>query len=97
MSLNFWETVRGNHLADTLIRELPKITDLLKGKEEEKEQFIVSLPRNEVHSFIADQLAMGRRYLDSIDGDNGNVSVIIEKQYNRRKKNGSEKSISKKD
>ena len=96
MSLNFWDTVRGNNLADTIIRELPKITEFLKNKEE-KEQFIVSLPRNEVHSFIADQLAMGRRYLDSIDGDNGNVSVIIEKQYNRRKKNGSEKSISKKD
>lgn len=87
MSLNFWDTVRGNNLADTIIRELPKITEFLKNKEE-KEQFIVSLPRNEVHSFIADQLAMGRRYLDSIDGDNGNVSVIIEKQYNRRKKNG---------
>lgn len=87
MSLNFWDTVRGNNLADTIIRELPKITEFLKNKEE-KEQFIVSLPRNEVHSFIADQLAMGRRYMDSIDGDNGNVSVIIEKQYNRRKKNG---------
>ena len=26
MSLTFWDTVRGTRLADTLIRELPKLT-----------------------------------------------------------------------
>ena len=77
MSLNFWDTLRGNNLADTLIRELPKITDLLKGKEE-KEQFIVTISRREVPLYIKEQLMLGRRYMDCIDVGNGDVLIIME-------------------
>lgn len=32
--MDFWDTIRGHHLADTLIRTLPKLADKADGKTE---------------------------------------------------------------
>ena len=52
--LTFWETRRGMQLADTLIRELPKLT-----KKKEVVQYAATLKCEDVHEYICRKLETG--------------------------------------
>lgn len=57
--MDFWNTVLGNRLAETLIRTLPQLT-------EKHEQFMVKCDRNEVESTIEEQWKLQHRLVQSI-------------------------------
>lgn len=71
MAINFWETIRGTRLADTLIRELPKLTKA-------KTQYTETMPDNDVHSFLENRIGSGDRYVAHFKND-GYTTVIMEK------------------
>ena len=56
--LTFWETRRGMQLADTLIRELPKLT-----KKKEVVQYAATLKCEDVHEYICRKLETGSRFV----------------------------------
>lgn len=72
MSLTFWDTIRGNHLADILIRELPKLT-------KKKAQYAETMADAEVPAFLAERIGAGERYINHFSY-NGETTVIMEKQ-----------------
>lgn len=72
MAVTFWETIRGQRLADTLIRELPKLMN-------KKTQYTETLPDHEVHSFLEKRIGSGDRYVAHFKNE-GFTTVIMEKQ-----------------
>lgn len=71
MSVTFWETMRGQRLADVLTRELPKLT---KNK-----QYTESMTDDKVHLFLEERVAAGDRYINHFSF-NGTTTVIMEKK-----------------
>lgn len=68
----FWDSMLGNQLAKTLIRELPKLT-------KEKEQYTRTVMDQELQSFITEEIQKGNRYISHISYD-GFTTVIMEKK-----------------
>lgn len=58
--MTFWDTVRGNHLADTLIRCLPKLCDSIEN-EKRKHAEIIKL-HNDADDETVDRLIMEEHY-----------------------------------
>lgn len=52
--MNFWDTVLGNRLAETLIRTLPDLTEKLA----KKEQYGALVPNDEVISYMETVIPM---------------------------------------
>lgn len=71
--LTFWETRRGMQFADTLIRELPKLT-----KKKEVVQYTATLRCADVHAYIRKKLEMGSRFVGVVDTKDGRLTVIME-------------------
>ena len=71
--LTFWETRRGMQLADTLIRELPKMT-----KKKEVVQYAATLKCEDVHEYICRKLETGSRFVGVVNTKNGQLTVIME-------------------
>ena len=71
--LTFWETRRGMQLADTLIRELPKLT-----KKKEVVQYAATLKCEDVHEYICRKLVTGSRFVGVVNTKNGQLTVIME-------------------
>lgn len=72
MAITFWETIRGQRLADTLIKELPKLV-------RPKTQYTETLPDDDVHSFLGERVGSGDRYVAHFT-NGGFTTVIMEKQ-----------------
>ncbi|MBR5193043.1 MAG: hypothetical protein IKW37_01295 [Bacteroidaceae bacterium] len=72
MAITFWETIRGQRLADTLIKELPKLVKT-------KTQYTETLPDDDVHSFLGERIGSGDRYVAHFK-NGGFTTVIMEKQ-----------------
>lgn len=71
MSVTFWDTIKGQQLAEILIRELPKLTN-------SKEQYTENLPDEEVHYFLEKKLKAGKRYIGHYSYG-GMTTIIMEK------------------
>lgn len=70
--MTFWDTILGNQLAKTLIRELPKLT-------KQKKQYSVTIPNNKVHEVLEDKIKAGERYVGHFScGDK--TTIIMEKE-----------------
>lgn len=69
--LTFWDTVRGTRLADTLIRELPKLT------KERKQETIRVLSGVSVADVVEVKIKEGKRYVTQIPAGE-DVLVIFE-------------------
>ena len=68
--MTFWDTVMGHHLADTLIRCLPKLT--------EKKQVIKRFElKSEAIEFIENEIKRGNCFGNMLE-DNGVFYAIIE-------------------
>ena len=72
MAVTFWETIRGTRLADTLIKELPKLT-------KQKKQYTETIPDHDVHTFLEERTGAGDRYVAHFT-NGGFTTVIMEKQ-----------------
>ena len=68
----FWNTMKGQQLAEILIRELPKLT---KGKE----QYIETMKPCNVHRFLNERIKAGDRYVGQHTYD-GLTTIIMEKK-----------------
>ena len=68
--MNFWDTIRGHELADSLIRYLPRLAP--------KSQFTGTVPDQDVHDFIKEKVEAGYRYVSHISV-NGFTTIILEK------------------
>lgn len=71
MSVTFWDTIKGQQLAEILIRELPKLTN-------SKEQYTENMPDEEVHYFLEKKLKAGERYIGHYSYG-GMITIIMEK------------------
>ena len=68
--MNFWETIRGVRLADTLIRELPKLTA-------EKRQYVVNVHGFEdLNDVIRENLEKGNLLVNVISKDEDYIVVF---------------------
>ena len=68
--MNFWETIRGVRLADTLTRELPKLTD-------EKRQFVVNAYGfDHLNDVIHKKLEKGNSLVTVISKDENYIVVF---------------------
>lgn len=70
MSVTFWDTIKGQQLAEILIRELPKLT---KGTQ----QYAKSIKDDEVHEFLNRKLDAGERYINHYS-HGGRTTIIME-------------------
>ena len=70
----FWDTVRGVELADTLIRELPKLTKQAKIKQ----ATITIGPDEDLAETIKMYIDRGLVYKDRIQTKNGGYLLIFE-------------------
>lgn len=71
--LSFWDTVRGRDLAETLIRELPKLT----GR---KKQEIVRLSQDDAVSYIEDKIFSGKARVVTSYSWNDETFVVLEER-----------------
>lgn len=75
--MNFWDTIRGTRLADTIIRCLPKIA-------EEKKQYTKQLRPSQrsflddIESAINKEIKEGSRFVNSVSTEHG-VVLVFEK------------------
>ena len=74
--MNFWDTVLGNRLAETLIRTLPDLTEKLA----KKEQYGALVPNDEVISYVDTRLQAGERFVTSMPGGDCHTYVIMEER-----------------
>lgn len=74
--MDFWNTVLGNRLAETLIRTLPDLTEKLA----KKEQYGALVPNDEVVSYIDARLQTGERFVTSMPGGDCHTYVIMEER-----------------
>lgn len=72
--LTFWETVKGMELADTLIRELPKLTKRAKIKQ----TTITIEPDEDLVDMIKMYIDQGLIYKDRIQTKDGGYLLIFE-------------------
>lgn len=69
--MDFWQTIRGVELAETLIRNLPKLTA-------KKIQRIMTVDNSEDLEKLQEALKSGERVVTSISVD-GHTHVVLEK------------------
>lgn len=69
--MDFWQTIRGVELAETLIRNLPKLTA-------KKIQRIMAVDNSEDLEKLQEALKSGERVVTSISVD-GHTHVVLEK------------------
>lgn len=74
--MDFWNTIIGNRLANTLVKELPKLTKLM---EEEKIQYTATMNDNLVQKYIEVEVSAGNRYIGHYSHA-GKTTVIMEKK-----------------
>ena len=72
MSMTFWDTVRGHHLADTLIRCLPKI-----AKEEKENQKCFVVERKELYEKVESLISEGLTFYQIVDDGSDKVMIIM--------------------
>ena len=72
MSMTFWDTVRGHHLADTLIRCLPKIAN-------DDGQKVHRAPKTEVYDIIERLVNTGATIVSCVDNGSDEVLIITNK------------------
>lgn len=72
MSMTFWDTVRGHHLADTLIRCLPKL-----AKEERENQKCFIVFKKEMYEKIETLISEGLTLYQIVDDGSGKVMIIM--------------------
>lgn len=70
--MNFWDTERGHHLADTLIRFLPKLA-------EEKKQYTRLVLRRQLKKIVDEELENGARVISITEMPEDTLLVIFEK------------------
>lgn len=69
--MSFWDTVKGQHLADVLIRFLPSMA---------KEQYTKDFSdKKEMEFYIKERIAQGERYVTHFCHDDGSAFLIMEK------------------
>lgn len=68
----FWDSMLGNQLAKTLIRELPKLNA-------EAKQYSETMPDDRVQDFIKVKIEAGERYVNHFSFG-GKTTVIMEKK-----------------
>lgn len=66
--MTFWDTIRGHHLADTLIKCLPKIAH-------DDEQKVYRTPKTEVYDIIEQLVSKGATIVTCVD--NGSDEILI--------------------
>lgn len=77
--MDFWDTIRGHHLADTLIRTLPKLADKADGKTEQYTELLTGL--YEAMDYVAKEIAGGNKYVGHLtSGENDGFLVIMERK-----------------
>lgn len=76
--MSFWETVKGNHLADVLMHTLPDIAEVLQEKRVEREQYVKKVAHGFLEDYITTEIELGRRYVDAIPVGN-HFLVVMEK------------------
>lgn len=70
--MDFWNTIIGNRLANTLVKELPKLT-------EKKAQYTATMNDNLVQQYITVEVSAGNRYIGHFSHA-GKTTVIMEKK-----------------
>ena len=70
--MSFWQTILGNQLAKTLIRELPKLNV-------RPEQYSETMTDDKVQGFIKERVEVGERYVNHFSFD-GKTTVVMEKK-----------------
>lgn len=68
MSMTFWDTIRGHHLADTLIKCLPKIVN-------DDGQKVYRASKTEVYDIIEQLVSKGAIIVTCVD--NGSDEILI--------------------
>ena len=69
--MDFWNTVLGNHLAETLIRCLPEIT--------EKKQNTVIVENKKAPELVISKISQGESYVASMPNSDDSTLLIFEK------------------
>lgn len=70
--MGFWETMKGNHLADVLMQCLPELAG--------REQYSIELlDMEKMQKYVAEHLAKGERYIQHIVNADGTIFLIMEK------------------
>lgn len=73
MALSFWDTVLGHQLADTLNRELPRLT-------RKRIQYTKLLDTDKVLNYVKSEIDAGNCYVGMVkDRESGRILVIMEK------------------
>lgn len=75
--MDFWSTLRGVNLAEILIRELPKLTDLMQNVE--KKQYTERIRKDTLCIFLEEEIRKGAKYVTHTEVDNDYILVIMEK------------------
>lgn len=66
--MNFWDTVLGNRLAETLVRELPRLTN--------REQYCKEVAEDKVSEYIKGELDRGSLFVNAIPTGNGFLIIM---------------------
>lgn len=78
--MDFWDTIRGNHLADVLIRHLPKLTEALNDlqKPVKRTQHAQVVDKDAVATYLNEEFEKGRVFVSATQLDFKEVLVITE-------------------
>lgn len=73
--MDFWNTILGHHLADTLIRHLPKLAEALATT-----QYTIECEsKDKAAAIVKDSINNGHKYVSQIDESDGKVLLIMQK------------------
>lgn len=75
--MDFWSTVRGVHLAEILMHELPKLTELLQNAD--RKQYTERIHKDTLCVFLEEEIRKGAKYVTHTEVDNDYILVIMEK------------------
>lgn len=70
--MTFWDTILGQQLAKTLIKELPKLTAKPK-------QYTQTIEDDKVQEFLEERVQAGDRYISHFS-HHGKTTVVMEKR-----------------
>ena len=77
--MNFWDTVKGNYLADTLMRTLPKLADKADGRTEQYTELLTG--PYDAMDYVAKEIAGGSKYVGHLTSrENDGFLVIMERK-----------------
>lgn len=78
--MNFWDTVAGNHLADTLNRQLPRIANALTAitNPKKRKQHASVVPSDRVEEYLNEEFEKGNVFVSVAPLNKQDVLVITE-------------------